>query len=263
MSHTSHSISAVPLNSRFTPGSSVETQAGDILHLTIPAGPAGEYRLAQLDDTRFLARRKFSWQTLLCLSLKARVSATDLPGTWGFGLWNDPFTAKLGIGGAAQRLPALPNAAWFFHASAMNHLTLRDDLPGSGFLSAVFASPTISPLVLTPAALLLPLVTWPGGRRWLRRAARNLVRDDSRLIQVDETIWHDYQLLCTPESTQFMVDNQVILETGLLPRGRLCLVIWIDNQYAAFTPVGQLRYGTQENSTPAWLEISSLTIHHI
>lgn len=60
-----------------------------------------------------------------------------------------------------------------------------------------------------------------------------------------------------------MVDNQVVLETGLLPKGRLSLVIWIDNQYAAFTPEGQLRYGAQENSDSPWLEISCLTIKQI
>lgn len=60
-----------------------------------------------------------------------------------------------------------------------------------------------------------------------------------------------------------MVDNQVVLETGLLPKGRLSLVIWIDNQYAAFTPEGQLRYGTQETSESPWLEISCLTIKQI
>jgi len=263
MNQSGYSYPDIPLHSRLTPGSRVETLAGGEFRLSIPAGPAGEYRLAQLDDCRFLTRTKFNWQAPLCLSLKARVSATDLPGTWGFGLWNDPFSAKIGVGGATQRLPALPNAAWFFHASRMNHLTLRDDLPGSGFLSAVFASPTFTPLLLAPAALLLPFFAWSGGRRCLRRAARSLVQDVSRLIQVDETIWHDYQLICNSESTQFMVDNQVVLETGLLPKGRLSLVIWIDNQYAAFTPEGQLRYGAQENSDSPWLEISCLTIRQI
>jgi len=53
-------------------------------------------------------------------SLHARLSGTDLPGTWGFGLWNDPFGLSLGFGGQAARLPALPQAAWFMHASPPN-----------------------------------------------------------------------------------------------------------------------------------------------
>jgi hypothetical protein len=37
------------------------------------------------------------------------------------------------------------------------------------------------------------------------------------------------------------------------------LVIWIDNQYAAFTPQGQVRFGL-EATPPAWLEIRGLRI---
>lgn len=233
------------------------------MRLSIPTGPAGEYRLAQLDDTHFLSRREFLWQPPFSLSLRARVSARDLPGTWGFGLWNDPFTASLGFGGVSRRLPVLPNAGWFFHASEVNHLTLSDDTPGCGFLSSVFSSPGMSLMALTPAVIFLPFLAWPGGRRLLRRMARSLVRDDSRQIQVDETSWHGYQLACFDGGTQFLVDGQLVFETGLLPQGRLGLVVWIDNQFAAFAPTGQVRYGTQENAEPAWLEISSLKIQSI
>ena len=41
----------------------------------------------------------------------------------------------------------------------------------------------------------------------------------------------------------------------IAPHGRLSLVIWIDNQYAALPPVGRLRYGTLPNPAPAWMEI--------
>ena len=70
--------------------------------LSIPAGAAGEYRLAQLDDTQHLPRSEFRWQSPCILELRARVSAADLPGTWGFGLWNDPFSASLGVGGGRE-----------------------------------------------------------------------------------------------------------------------------------------------------------------
>src|SRR3989337_439211 len=80
--------------------------------LSIPAGAAGQYRLAQLDDTQNRTRQNFLWQARCTLELRARVSADDLPGTWGFGLWNDPFTASLGLGGGTRQLPALPDAGW-------------------------------------------------------------------------------------------------------------------------------------------------------
>ncbi len=60
-------------------------------------------------------------------SLRARLSKADLPGTWGFGLWNDPFGLSLGFGGKPARLPALPQTAWFMHASPPNWLSLQDD----------------------------------------------------------------------------------------------------------------------------------------
>src|SRR5512144_3136865 len=111
---------------RTTSGAQVVRLTSGGWRLEIPAGSAGRYRLAQLDDYSNLPRRAFPWQAPLSLSLRARASQSSLPGTWGFGLWNDPFALSLGFGGE-RRIPALPNAAWFFFASAPNYLSLRDD----------------------------------------------------------------------------------------------------------------------------------------
>ena len=94
------------------------------------------------------------------ISLQARASHQEIPGTWGFGLWNDPFGMKLGFGGK-HLLPALPNAAWFFFASPPNHLSLRNDLPANGALAATFRSPPIPAWVFTPTILTLPLLLIP------------------------------------------------------------------------------------------------------
>ena len=137
-------IGRYSLQPRCTPGGLI--QVGDrICRLEISAGPAGSYRLAQLDDTQGLMRRAFLHQAPLQLELRARASHSQLPGTWGFGLWNDPFGLSLPGTAGGLRLPALPNAAWFFHASEQNSLTLEDDQPGFGWLTAVFQS---SPNVL-------------------------------------------------------------------------------------------------------------------
>lgn len=247
-----------PLTSR---GANVASRSAGVIRLTIPAGPGGIYRLAQLFDTRGLPRRDFRWQAPFKLSLKARVSHQNLPGTWGFGLWNDPFSVFLGVAGGARKLPALPNAAWFFHASPENYLSLRDDLPGNGFLTAVFSSPLTPAILLSPAALALPLLAWRPAARLARKAARRLIQEGSAVHALDETLWHAYEIEAADGEVNFRIDGALVFRTGTLPRGRLGLVIWIDNQYAAFTPEGRLGYGTQENPAPAWLEIKDLEIH--
>src|SRR5512139_912562 len=62
-----------------------------VWRLEIPAGSAGHYRLAQLDDYSGRPRWKFPWRAPFRLALRARASASEIPGTWGFGLWNNPF----------------------------------------------------------------------------------------------------------------------------------------------------------------------------
>lgn len=240
----------------------VEPTAAHAWRLSIPAGTGGAYRLAQLDDYRRLPRRAFLWQPPLRFSLAARVSQPDLPGTWGFGLWNDPFNASLGLGGAARRLPALPNCAWFFHASPANYLSLRDDLPASGFLVATFATPPLPSGLLALALPLLPGLACKPAARLMRRAARRVIRQDAARLDLDVTGWKRYTIDWLPQRAIFAVDGRTVLETTCSPRGRLGAVLWIDNQYAAFTPRGEVRFGTQPNPA-AWLEIASAEIQQI
>ena len=228
--------------------------------MEIPAGPAGEYRWAQLDDYLELARRKFLWQPPLWLELRARVSARGLPGTWGFGLWNDPFSASMGLGGSATRLPALPNTAWFFHAGAPNYLAFRDDHPAQGFLAAAFRAPNIPALLMAPAGLALPLLAARPAARLARRMARMFIDETAVLVPGDPTGWRSYRLDWSAERVTFWVDSEELLTTPVSPRGPLGLVLWIDNQFAAFPPSGKLRMGTSVNTEPAWLEVEALSI---
>ncbi len=229
-----------------------------VFHLSIPAGPAGRYRWAQLDDYLHRPRRDFAWRPPLNLEVRARVSAPGLPGTWGFGFWNDPFNTSLGLGGTARRLPALPNAAWFFHASPPNYLALRDDHPAAGFLAGVFSSPRIPPVAFIPALLFLPLLAWRQTARLLRRAARRLVREDAVSLELDVTAWHAYRLELRTDRAAFYIDGALAFESPAAPRPPLGLVIWIDNQYAAFRPDGRLRFGTLAADSDAWLEVDNL-----
>lgn len=223
--------------------------------LEIPAGPGDHYRLAQIEDYTGLRRHEFPWKSPVVLSLRARASHRQIPGTWGFGLWNDPFAVSLGFGGASRALPALPDAAWFFFASPPNYLSFRDDIPAQGALAATFESPGIPALFLAPAGLALPLALFPAAARLLRRAARRIIRQDAGALPLDPTQWHDYHLDWHAEGVIFKVDGDVVFTTSVVPSSPLGLVIWIDNQYAALPPDGRLAYGNLANENAAWIEI--------
>lgn len=256
------SSGSLDLHPRTTPGAQVTQSEAGIWRLSIPAGPAGRYRLAQLDDYKRLPRRDFPWRPPLTLELRARASHNGLPGTWGFGFWNDPFATALGFQGSIHRLPAPPNTAWFFHASPPNYLSLRDDRPAAGFLTALFSAASIPPLAFLPALPFLPLLAWRPAARLLRRAARRLIREDAAALDIDVTAWHTYRLELQPGSAAFSVDGVFRFESTVSPRPPLGLVIWIDNQYAAFAPDGRLRYGALAASVDAWLEIAGISVSH-
>ena len=248
------------LKTTLTEGAQVVETGPGSWRLQIPPGPKGRYRLAQLDDYGAQRRGDFPWRPPLRLSLRARSSAASIPGTWGFGLWNDPFGMALFTGTEALRLPALPDAAWFFFASPPNYLSLRDDLPAQGWLAATFRSPRLPALLallMAPGALFLAL---PPAARLLRMVGRRAVRQAAVSVPVDPTGWHDYELLWQEDGASFGVDGQTLLETRTSPFGPLGLVIWIDNQYAAAPPGGRLSFGTLPNPDTSWVEIERLTV---
>jgi hypothetical protein len=256
------------LEARTTPGADARQLDESSWRLEIPSGPSGRYRLAQLDDYTQLKRTQFPWRPPLTLTLQARASSGAIPGTWGFGLWNDPFSLSLGFSGATRRLPALPNAAWFFFASPPNFLSLRDDLPAQGGLAATFLAPQRQlPFVLAglPA---LPLLLFPLAARPLRRFAQRFLRQDAAsLVSLEPahgpspvTDWHTYSLSWSDDLVRFQVDGVGQLTTDVNPRGPLGLVIWVDNQYAAFPADGRLAFGTLPNDSSAWIEFRDLEL---
>jgi len=221
---------------------------------SIPAGDRKTYRLAQLDDYARLTRSDFSHRPSLSLSLRACASAASIPGTWGFGLWNDPFGISLGYGGKPFRIPSLPNAIWFFHASSENHLSFSDK-PGNGFLAQAFRSPSY------PIGRLARVgVTLPFSRTKARVLMSEIVEEDGIRLDVDVTQWHEYRLEWSPKRSTFWVDKALVLESPVSPHPPLGLVMWVDNQYAAFTPAGKIGFGLLENAEPAWLEIEDLVL---
>jgi hypothetical protein len=225
--------------------------------LEISAGQKSGYQLAQLDDYSVLPRKEFRNAPPWSIGLDARASAAGLPGTWGFGLWNDPFGFAVGFGGSVRRLPCLPNAAWFFHASRPNWLSLQDDLPGDGFFAGTIRSAHIPSLLLAPALLGLPLLAVPPLSRLLRRLAAHFVRQDAAPIPATVSDWHHYSFEWSQGTVEFKVDGEPVLKTDISPLQPLGLVIWIDNQYASWDPSGHVGYGTL-GTLAGWLEIANI-----
>jgi hypothetical protein len=246
-------------------------QGGQVVHdgersrtscrrLLLPDGPTGRYRLAQLDDyTGSRCRKALPWGPPVELTLRARASAPDLPGTWGFGWWNDPFSVQLGLGGTGRRLPAPPNAAWFFYASPENHLAFSDDHPVHGFLCATFSAPRLPFPLLMLGLPALPLLAWPTTARLLRRLIPRFIAEDAAGLDLDVTSWHSYALTWREDAVVFQVDGEICFETMVVPRAPLGLVLWIDNQYMAFPPDGRLTFGTLANPE-ANLTLKDITV---
>lgn len=227
----------------------------DGFRFTIPKSTLNQYRLAQVDSYARLSRQEFSGRPPLTLSLRARASSDSIPGTWGFGLWNDPFGLSLGFGGNPFSLPALPNAIWFFHASAQNYLSLRDDRPAQGFLAQTFSSPHFHPIQI-PVGFMFPF-SKKGARRLLSR----MIQEDSTIVSAGLTQWHNYRFEWSPNRSSFWVDEALVLATSVSPRPPLGLVIWLDNQFAAFTPDGKTKWGLEDNLVEAWLEVENVELN--
>ena len=249
------------LKPNLTPGAAVAEIGEGAWRLEIPAGAERRYRLAQLDDYSSLARRSFPWTAPVNFELRARASAGVIPGTWGFGLWNDPFAMGVLTSVRGFRLPMLPNAVWFFFASAPNYLSLRDDLPAQGWLAATFCSPDRIYPLLALVAPAITLLVFPPAARLLRRLASRIIKEDMVSLNVQTTDWHTYSIDWQAEEVSFRLDGEPAFKTSVVPKAPLGLVLWIDNQYAAFPPTGQIRYGMLANTKPAWIEIADLTVN--
>ncbi|MEK6221282.1 MAG: family 16 glycosylhydrolase [Chloroflexota bacterium] len=252
-------MSSFRLNTSQTANAKVEELVPNHWRLTIPTGEAGIYRLAQLDDYKGQKRVYFPHKAPIDISVEIRASGNNLPGTWGIGLWNDPFGFNLGFGGN-RILPALPNAAWFFFASEPNYLSFRDDYPANGKLAGTFRSPSLPSLILPLGLPVLPLLAWPITARMLRKAARQFVKEDANQLEHDTTEWHSYRISWAMEKVIFYFDGTRAFQTPISPRGPLGLVVWVDNQYAAFHPDGKLSFGTLPNKEQ-WIEFRNLEIY--
>ncbi len=241
-------------------GGRVSASEPDRCRMILPPKQKG-YTDAQLDDYRTLPRRKFAWQPPLRLRLRARASHPAPFGTLGFGFWNDPFTLALGQGGAARRLPAAPNALWFFYGSPPNDMALDPAVPGHGWKAASLRSaPVPAPLLAFPAFAAVALAQVKCLRRSIMRTALRFVRAEEQLLKTTLDAWHDYELDWRAGRAAFLVDGAQVHTSENPPSGPLGFVTWIDNQFAVASPQGGFRFGTLATPEEQWLEIEDLTI---
>jgi hypothetical protein len=237
-------------------GGRVEMQSG-VANLEIPATSHG-YADAQLDDYQGLARGAFSWRPPLTFSLNARASSPAPNGTLGFGFWNDPVALSLGGGGAVRRLPAAPQAAWFFYGSPPNDLSFGGDWPGAGWLAMTMRSRHIPSLLLIPAAAAgFMLASLRIQRRLLFRLIRSVLSVESATLDIGLEAWHNYRIDWKTDQVDFFVDGEPILHTTVTPRPPLGLVLWIDNQFLCASPSAGLRFGVLPTVAPQRLELES------
>jgi len=248
------------LEKRKTPQAKVEDISGGF-RLWLPAGEKNGYHLADLEDYTRLPRHSFPWQEGTTLRLACRVSEENLPGTWGFGLWNDPFSLSLGVQGSPRRLPVLPNACWFFHASAENHLSFAPaPTPANGFLAQVFSGARIPSGLFAPLTLASPFLLAQPVSRWAReKIAARLIREEAKSLGVETARWHEYEIQWRENGVLFLLDGEILLQSQVIPRGPLGLVLWIDNQYAAWEPNGAMRAGLLAHPL-MWMEIKGLQV---
>jgi hypothetical protein len=241
-------------------GGLVQGELPEGVRLAIPAKAAG-YADAQLDDTHRRRRSEFPWRPPVQMRLRARASHAAPGGTLGFGFWNDPFGFSLGQGGAAARLPAAPDAVWFFYASPPADLRFTPGIAGSGWKAMSLSTrriPSLALLAIAPMAALLALLRTL--RRPILSTALRSVHAGEAALGVSLDTWHDYALDWRAEVAEFSVDGRLLLRASQPPKGPLGLVLWIDNQYATATVESGFRFGLVAPTEAQWLEIEEFEI---
>jgi len=87
-----------------------------------------------------------------------------------------------------------------------------------------------------------------------------VIDEDGIALGADVTHWHGYRFEWSAKRSAFWVDGALVFESSVSPRPPLGLVIWIDNQYAAYDPDGKIGFGVLSNPESAWIEICDLTL---
>ncbi|NOZ06392.1 MAG: hypothetical protein GXP41_08600 [Chloroflexi bacterium] len=209
---------------------------------------------AQIDDYHGLSPRSYPWRPPVKLEVRARMShpAEQLLGTAGFGFWNDPFAGQQGATTVA------PNNVWFFFASPPSDMRLVSDVPGCGWKAAMLNGGNPPGWIVRLGAAALRL---PGLGRMAQRAERTQVRAaECALEGVSLTEWQVYRLHWLAKEARFWVGDREVLRVENPPTVPLGFVVWMDNQWARFTPAGEFAFGLLDVPQEQWLEVDYVRI---
>lgn len=250
---------------RYLVGNGALETTGSALRLLTADASSRHYSDAQIDDYRVEPDHPFPWHPPLRLVLRARFShpAGVLRGTAGFGFWNYPFLMPEG------RLPTLPRAIWFFYASPPSDMKLDLHTPGSGWKVATIDALSPRALWLAPLAPLATLLMnsrrlyralWPLIQRRLSICEATVPPGPGMEREMEMTDWHIYAIEWGTREARFSVDGRVVLEHTPSPRGPLCCVVWVDNQYMVVKPWGRFGWGLLDAPGHQWVEVEWLTI---
>jgi hypothetical protein len=215
------------------------------------------YTNAQVDDYQGLPRSAFRWRPPLTLTVRARFSHTAeaLRGTAGFGFWNDPLAMT-----GARRI-TLPSTIWFFYSSHEGNMQLAQEAPGYGLKAATIDAWRWPFFLLAPVApLAMPLMRFRPFYRLCWPIGQRAIGVNERLITVDMTSWHTYNLYWGRETATFEVDSQPVMQCEHPPQGPLGLVIWKDNQGMILTPWSLPRSLLIAGAEEQWLEVAWVKI---
>jgi hypothetical protein len=160
-----------------------------------------------------------------------------------------------------QKLPAAPQAVWFFYGAPPNDFSFVRGGRGDGWKAVSLRAPAVPAALLVPGAALTFLTgNAPVLRKWVVRAVQTAISAAEADLSVPLTEWHTYQLHWETARVRFEVDGVPVLDAPVTPRGPLGFVAWIDNQFAVLSERAGIRFGVVPTTAPAWLEIADLEI---
>lgn len=226
--------------------------APDVVRLVVAGSSARVYSDAQLDDYQATSAPPLLHRPPVRLRFRMRCShpAGQLRGTAGCGLWNYP----------TRWPPAPPRALWYFYGSAPGNLPLARGVPGYDCWKAASIDLGAGLGWLPSAPILAPLMRVPRFYQTLWPPIQRALRITEQPVGVALDAWHEYQIEWGPRTSRFLVDGRVVMRDVPSPRGPLCFVAWLDNQYLVATPQGHMRWGLLGSAAVQWLELAEVRV---
>ncbi|MEI7770366.1 MAG: hypothetical protein WCI67_10280, partial [Chloroflexales bacterium] len=116
-------------------------------------------------------------------------------------------------------------------------------------------------LALLPLApLAVPLMRSYAGYRLLWPPIQRAVGVAEAPLVSSMGEWHDYTIVWGERLSSLAVDGEIVLAGAPSPRGPLCFVAWLDNQYLVVTPQGRFGWGLLDTPGEQWLDLEGLSV---